>query len=439
MANKTNCTRGNKEYFRIRRKAGMKQDKNGNWIPDYKVFYGVSKKDAERKYKEYIEKTQICTPKNAVLGDLITQWINNTFINETLAESTKTAYKSAFNNHFKTHKIAGTTPDAINAMMLQDYINNLDCAPTTRKYVYNLLVRYFRYAERAGSGKNIMSAVELPKQSKVIKDNDAIDILTDDEIKKIIETMRAENHRLWFLCLLAVNTGARISELLALTKNDVLNGVLVINKQLPDKADKNALYAPKSASSVREIPLNTQTQQALQIYLNDHDTEGKKNGYTTDVLFTTSTGKYYDRHNINTALNRFYDSHGMKRHAFHAFRHTFGSNLSRAGVPIEETSKLMGHSSINVTMRYYVKIGDERKKSAVDKLPDVFADKSKTQNEIFYRIKIDGIVADYGSNDLAVAVKMALGLIDKEKANHAIINTINGSGETIEQFIISKP
>lgn len=131
----------------------MKQDKNGNWIPDYKVFYGVSKKDAERKYKEYIEKTQISTPKNAVLGDLITQWINNTFINETLAESTKTAYKSAFNNHFKTHKIAGTTPDAINAMMLQDYFNKLDCAPTTRKYVYNLLVRYFRYAERAGSGK----------------------------------------------------------------------------------------------------------------------------------------------------------------------------------------------------------------------------------------------------------------------------------------------
>ena len=40
----------------------------------------------------------------------------------------------------------------------------------------------------------------------------------------------------------------------------------------------------------------------------------------------------------------------------------------RAGVPIEETSKLMGHSDISVTAKYYINVNAERKRDAIEKI-----------------------------------------------------------------------
>ena len=38
----------------------------------------------------------------------------------------------------------------------------------------------------------------------------------------------------------------------------------------------------------------------------------------------------------------------------HALRHYFGSELIRKGVPIAHVSKIMGHSSIATTERFYI-------------------------------------------------------------------------------------
>ena len=96
--------------------------------------------------------------------------------------------------------------------------------------------------------------------------------------------------------------------------------------------------------------------------------EMKKHGYTTNYLFTTSSGTFYDRRNVARSLARLYKRIGVDHHKFHAYRHTFGTNLSRAGVPIEETSKLMGHSDISMTAKYYVYVDAERRRAAVDKI-----------------------------------------------------------------------
>ena len=42
----------------------------------------------------------------------------------------------------------------------------------------------------------------------------------------------------------------------------------------------------------------------------------------------------------------------MKNFRWHDLRHTFGSRLAQAGVPILTIKELMGHPQITVTMRY---------------------------------------------------------------------------------------
>ena len=176
-----------------------------------------------------------------------------------------------------------------------------------------------------------------------------------------------------FMIVLAVNTGARISELLALTYDDIHDNLLYINKQISEKDPDGKASAPhldstKSTSSNRVIPLSDAVLREYATHRLIHQKEMLKNGYRTSNIFTTGTGNYYYRRNVTRALQRLCSRIGIRYRKFHAFRHTFGTNLSRAGVPIEETFKLMGHSSINVTMKYYVHVDARRKLDAVEKI-----------------------------------------------------------------------
>ena len=43
---------------------------------------------------------------------------------------------------------------------------------------------------------------------------------------------------------------------------------------------------------------------------------------------------------------------GLRKVGWHCLRHTFGSHLASRGVPIRTISELMGHATIQMTMRY---------------------------------------------------------------------------------------
>jgi integrase len=43
---------------------------------------------------------------------------------------------------------------------------------------------------------------------------------------------------------------------------------------------------------------------------------------------------------------------GIRRVMFHVLRHTFASHLVMRGVPMKAVQELLGHSSIDMTMRY---------------------------------------------------------------------------------------
>ena len=51
----------------------------------------------------------------------------------------------------------------------------------------------------------------------------------------------------------------------------------------------------------------------------------------------------------------------------HDLRHTFASRLVMAGVDIRTVQELMGHKSINVTMKYS-HLADDHRKAAVEKM-----------------------------------------------------------------------
>lgn len=370
MARKTNTSKNGIEYYRICRKVGKRLNKKGVWVDHYKDFYGSCKAEAIDKYNKYMATVANGTDTgNKCLGELIDEWIDNTFNKSELAESTIRKYKEAYKNNFQKEDIAGKEIGNVTAFDLQEWANNSPALYSAKRSTLNLLKRFFRYAEINGICRDITASVELPKPKKA--DINIIDVWEDEEIKKLLSVM--DPHRLRLLVVLAVNTGARFSELLALTYKDITNGVMVINKQVTEAGEDKGIEISKvkSRTSNRSVPLPDPVVEEIKKHKKQHKKEMRENGYSTDNIFTTNTGNYYYRRSVLHALDRIYKRHGIKKHTFHAFRHTFGTNLSRLGVPIEETASLMGHADISITAKYYIEISANRKKSALEKIANL--------------------------------------------------------------------
>lgn len=374
MAKKKNCIVNGKEYYRIYRKIGMKQDKNGLWVDHRKAFYGTSQKDAEQKYQEYMKKNSSVDISKRCVGELIDQWADTIFIESDLSEGTKRNYLSAYKNNFRKKPIAGKLISQITALDLQEFYNNnqTEIAYSTMCSLNKFLKKFFKYADLNGYCRDITQSVSVPKKKKMDAEDFDYDISVweDEDLQKVIRSLEGDRKRL--LIVLAANTGARISELLALTYDDIKGNLLYINKQLAEQNAKGEykfhLIDTKSTSSARVIPLPDKVLEEINIHTALHKEEMIQNNYRTNYLFTTSTGNHYFRRNLQRALERLYKKIDVPYHKFHDYRHTFGTNLSRAGVPIEETSKLMGHSSIEITAKYYINIATMRKLEAVEKI-----------------------------------------------------------------------
>ena len=273
--------------------------------------------------------------------------------------------------------------DEVHASTLQEFYNSLNYSKSGLNAIDKVMKRFYRYLEQEGYARNITHSLVLPSKAKpVTRDKNKVIVWDDSEIDAISNGFdkSQKGFRLRFLLVLAYYTGCRISELLALTYTDFIENSVSINKQTVRRAEftqnKKTKYfmdidPPKSEASYRVLPLTDDAMKELVRHRRWQKEDMLKNGYRTEYLFTTDSGTLYDRHNITHACNRYYDRIGVEWKGFHAYRHTFGANLCRKGIPIQVASKLLGHSDINVTAKYYVEVAMEEKRAAVEALSGV--------------------------------------------------------------------
>lgn len=110
----------------------------------------------------------------------------------------------------------------------------------------------------------------------------------------------------------------------------------------------------------------TQQQEYLDINRQATALMGDR-GKKSDVVFPIVFG--HDR--VNIILRDWVRKAGIDKHVtFHVARHTFATMLLTNGVDLYTVSKLVGHKDIKTT-QIYAKIVDEKKRSAVDSIPDI--------------------------------------------------------------------
>ena len=111
-----------------------------------------------------------------------------------------------------------------------------------------------------------------------------VEHFTDEEVSILISNLKGDRYR--ELILLALGTGLRRGELLALTWSDIdfKNNIIKVNKSLAkayiisadgSKERKHIIQVPKTKRSIREVPLKTVSE-----LLGHSSTEMTYNTYT---------------------------------------------------------------------------------------------------------------------------------------------------------------
>ncbi|MFH0732913.1 MAG: site-specific integrase, partial [Candidatus Omnitrophota bacterium] len=162
---------------------------------------------------------------------------------------------------------------------------------------------------------------------RLLKENNArLRFLSKEEIMRLLGNC-AEH--LKPVVTLAVFTGMRKGEILNLKWQDIDIQRGLIN-----------IYDSKNGSK-REAYINETVKRALIAV--------RKNPESPYVFFRKDGKPYYSlRKSFFTACNKS----GILDFRFHDLRHTFASQLVMSGVDIKTVQELLGHKSIEMTLRY---------------------------------------------------------------------------------------
>jgi len=148
-----------------------------------------------------------------------------------------------------------------------------------------------------------------------------------------------------------MTTGIRVGELVNLRIEDVhLNErILIINAHKEDKRVKR--WKPKTDAGSRIIPIRDSLVPKLRGYINE---EKRKIGY----FFISQKDSAFRTQSVIAFVNKYARESKSIGHVIgsHALRRTFASYLLDNNTPIGKISKLLGHASIEITMRYLFQI-----------------------------------------------------------------------------------
>lgn len=354
MATKTNYEANGSTYFRIRHKVEM-----ADGSTKVKAFYGKSKKDANDKYKTFLEEQaklkyySVLEKDNATLGARAEEYVTNVLaVSQKYSKGTIQAYVGAWKNHVKDAPIAEMKVSDIKPIDIQKFYNSLDVSQQTLKRVNKFMKAFWKWMVLNSYASAVMDAVEIPKKEDNSR-HDGIIVWEDEEIAKIQEALQ-NPHRLSFLIYTLLYTGMRISEVLGLKYGDIEGDYIHVTRQYY----LGELKEPKFGSA-RIIPLHEVLKEQLPIHKAWHTAESEKRGYKTDFVFTTNNGRLYDRSSVRSQLRRFYEANNIPYKHIHAYRATFCTNMCRCDVPLEVASKLLGHKSLEVTAQHYALVRQE--------------------------------------------------------------------------------
>ena len=192
--------------------------------------------------------------------------------------------------------------------------------------------------------------VRMPVETKIKKKTKEIIAYTKEEQDRLNRAAAMSSNVGYLATCFMVETGLRAGELLALKWQDVeLDRCrMKVHATILNLMYGSAEYqdSPKSKSSNRVIPL---TPRAISVL------KRLREKRTTEWVFEQD-GKRYTYQKLMYQTKKLCREAYVKYYGEHVFRHTFATNCYYKGIDVKILSRLMGHSSVQVTYNTYINL-----------------------------------------------------------------------------------
>lgn len=212
------------------------------------------------------------------------------------------------------------------------------------------------------------SKINLRKISGPSSIKDKIEILSDNERKKLESYCRKQDDLKCAGVFLVLHTGLRIGEICALKWNNVdLDKREIRVRQTAERVydkeigkTKVVLIEPKSKTSIRDIPISNKLYAVLKKF---------KKYSNTEKFFLTGKDKLMEPRLYSNYYKLILEQSKIKKkYRFHDLRHTFATNCVDAGMDAKSLSEILGHSNIKITLERYVHSSYRIKKKYLERL-----------------------------------------------------------------------
>ena len=220
-------------------------------------------------------------------------------------------------------------------------------AAKTTANALTLLFQVFAFGQRKGwCRENPCAHVDRPQ----VEQTTDIRFLDRDELGALLRGVEVEEepfgHTDHAIFLTAAMTGLRQGELLALRWRDVdwKAGKIRVRRNHV----RGHWGTPKSRRGSRSVPLADRVAGEL-------DRHFKRSRYQADddlVFAHPHTGGVLDHSSLVRRYKRVLKTAGVREVRFNDLRHTFGTRMAAAGVPMRTLQEWMGHRDIKTTLIY---------------------------------------------------------------------------------------
>lgn len=358
-------------YFTYKQDGKYKKKEKGGF---------ATKREAQSALREALhlyDKNNIIEEFNTfTLYDYINHWLE-TEGKKTLKSTTLSGYISVTNKHIK-NEIGYIKLNDLSHVILYKFLskkqNELSASRITA--IKNVISNTINLAIRAGLlQNNPLLGVKLnPKAYNTERKRD-VRALTKEEVNTLLEISKGTNY--FLPSLLAIQTGLRRGEALALTWNDIdfEKGTLSINKALCNASGENFLTTPKTEASIRTLRMTQDVIAALK-------EEKQKQEYAKKIH-----GNYYNNQNLvcckkdgsalapkgfTSGFNYLLKTKAPFIVRFHDLRHTHATLMMEAGANVKFIQQRMGHSKISTTLDVYSHMTDKIEETSLSQFENLF-------------------------------------------------------------------
>jgi integrase len=313
----------------------------------------------------------LAEPSRETLAQFLEHWLRDS-VKHSVRPTTFRSYESNVRIHIAPELGSLPLKKLAPAHVQQLYARKLESglSPRSVQYIHAILHRAMGQALKWGLvPRNVCDAVDRPKAAKK-----QMRVLALQQVDILLQA--AQGDRLEALYILAVTTGMRQGELLALCWDDIdlEGGVIHVHQQLQHLPGAGFRFSPpKSSRSRRTIKLAVMVVEALKQHRRRQAGErlalGEAWRNTHNLAFVTPVGTPLEGTNL---LKRHFrpllKKAGLPPIRFHDLRHTAATLMLQGGVHPKIVQETLGHSQISLTLDTYSHILPSMQEDAAAKM-----------------------------------------------------------------------